>query len=237
MASTAVVQIDPPSRSTLAQDVANQLITLVLDGRLQPGDRLPSQQELTEQLQVGRSTVREALRTLNAMGLVEFKQGHGTFVRHLDVQSIIRPDILAYVIDKQQTEELFEARQTIEPEIARLAARRASEGDLASIARAWEACHQALLAGQTMYRLSPNFHRTIAQAAHSQVLAMFVDSILIPLAERGLLLEGKPGYLDWELESHRGIYEAIASRAPERARSVMAQHLEDSHAALVDMLG
>jgi GntR family transcriptional repressor for pyruvate dehydrogenase complex len=236
MASTAIVPIEPPSRSTLAQDVANQLITLVLGGHLLPGDRLPSQQELTEQLQVGRSTVREALRTLNAIGLVEFKQGHGTFIKQLDVQALIRPELLAYVIDRKRTEQLFEARQTIEPEIARLAALRATESDLTAIEQAWVACRNALQAGQTLHQLSPNFHRAIAEAAHSEVLAMFVDSILIPLAERGLLLQGKPGYLEWELDSHRGVYEAIASREPELAQSVMARHLADSHAALLEML-
>jgi GntR family transcriptional repressor for pyruvate dehydrogenase complex len=208
----------------------------MLEGHLRPGDRLPSQQELTAQLKVGRSTVREALRTLNAMGLVELKQGHGTFVKQLNARSIIRPDILARIIDKQLSEELFEARQLIEPEIAGMAAARATEDDLAAIEHAWKRCQTALLTDQTMHRLSPNFHRTIAEAAHSGVLGMFMDSILIPLAEHGLLLEEKDGYLEWELESHRCVFEAIASGDSARATAAMAQHLEDSHAALMEML-
>jgi GntR family transcriptional repressor for pyruvate dehydrogenase complex len=236
MSLPAAVQIEPPNRCTLAQEVANQLIELMLAGHLQPGDRLPSQQELTEQLQVGRSTVREALHTLNAMGLVELKHGQGTFVKPLTARSIVRSDILAHIIDKQMSEHLFEARQIIEPQIAGLAAQRATDDDLAAIKAAWDRCQQAYQAGETLHRLSPNFHRSIAQAAHSDVLAMFVDSILIPLAERGLLLEEQPGYLEWELASHSDVYGSIASRDPERARTVMAQHLAEARRALLQVL-
>jgi len=236
MNAATIVQIEPPTRSTLAQKVANQLISLMLEGHLQPEDRLPSQQELAEKFQVGRSTVREALRTLDAMGLVELKQGHGTFVKKLHAHSIIRPDLLAHIIDKEMTEQLFEARFILEPEIAALAATRATADDLLIIETAWKACQEAFLAGQTLHRLSADFHRSIAEAAHSNVLGMFMDSILVPLAERGLLLEEKPGYLEWELESHRGVYEAIASRDPARAKVVMMQHLNDSQSALLEML-
>lgn len=236
MTSTATLQFEPTSHSTLVQEVTDQLLSLMLEGQLQPGDRLPSQKELTQQLQVGRSTVREALRTLDAMGLVALKQGHGTFVKQLDARSIIRPDIMAHVIDRQKTEQLFEARQIIEPAIAALASERATAQDLAAIEQAWQACRSAQLAGRPLHRLSPNYHRAIAQAAHSEILAMFVGSILVPLEERGMLLEKKPGYLDWELESHWRVYEAIVSRNPEHATVVMAQHLVEARAALLEML-
>jgi len=220
----------------LAQSVAEQLISLILEGQLKPGDKLPSQQELAEKLQVGRSTVREALGSLAAIGLVDVKQGQGTFVKQLDVRTIVRPDLLARIIDRNLTEQLFEARQIIEPEIANLAAHRATDEDLTAIQEILTKCEAAIEAGQSLYRLSPEFHRTIARAAHNEVLSMFIDSILNPLAERGLLLEEKPGYLEWELESHRGVYETIAQRDGDRARVVMAKHIEESVAGLLEIL-
>ena len=236
MSSVALVEIEPASRRTLAESVAEQLISLILGGHLSPGDKLPSQQELTEKLQVGRSTVREALGSLAAMGLVDMKQGQGTFVKELDARTIMRPDLLARIIGRNLTEQLLEARQIIEPEIANLAAQRATDEDLTAIREILTKCEAAIEAGQSLYRLSPEFHHTVTRAAHNEVLSTFIDSILGPLAERGLLLEEKPGYLEWELESHRGVYESIAQGDGDRARPVMAKHVEESTVALLEML-
>lgn len=230
------MEIEPASRTTLVQSVAGQLISLISEGHLKPGDRLPSQQELTEKMQVGRSTIREALRSLATMGLVEMKPGHGTFIKRMDAQTIIRPDLLALMIDESLTERLLEARQIIEPEIANLAAQRASDEDLATIREVLSKCEEAIEAGQPVYRLSVEFHRAVTEAAHNEVLLMFMDSILRLLAERGFLLERKPGFVEWELESHRGVYEYIIERDGRRARIVMARHIRESSAVLLEML-
>lgn len=230
------MEIEPASRTTLVQSVAGQLISLISEGHLKPGDRLPSQQELTEKMQVGRSTIREALRSLATMGLVEMKPGRGTFIKRMDAQTIIRPDLLALMIDESLTERLLEARQIIEPEIANLAAQRASDEDLATIREVLSKCEEAIEAGQPVYRLSVEFHRAVTEAAHNEVLLMFMDSILRLLAERGFLLERKPGFVEWELESHRGVYEYIIERDGRRARIVMARHIRESSAVLLEML-
>jgi GntR family transcriptional repressor for pyruvate dehydrogenase complex len=236
MSSAALVKIRPASRNTLAESVAEQLITLILEGHFEPGDRLPSHQELAERLQVGRSTVREALGSLATMGLVDVKHGQGTFVRQLNARAILRSDLLAMTIDRNLTEQLVEARQIFEPEIARLAAQRATDEDLAAMREILAKCEAAIAAGQSLHRLSPEFHRTVARGAHNGVLSMAVESIVIPLAERGLLLEEKPGYLEWELASHRRVYDSIAQRDEDGARQAMTQHIEESCAALFEML-
>lgn len=230
------MEIEPASRTTLVQSVAGQLISLISEGYLKPGDRLPSQQELTEKMQVGRSTIREALRSLAAIGLVEMKPGHGTFIKRMDAQTIIRPDLLALMIDESLTERLLEAREIIEPEIANLAAQRASDEDLATIREVLSKCEEAIEAGQPVYRLSVEFHRAVTAAAHNEVLLMFMDSILRLLVERGFLLERKPGFVEWELESHRGVYEYIIERDGRRARIAMARHIRESSAVLLEML-
>jgi len=236
MNSASSVEIRPASRNTLAESVAEQLIALILEGHFKPGDRLPSQQELSEKLQVGRSTVREALGSLATMGLVDMKQGQGTFVKELDARAIVRPDLFATIINRSLTDQLLEARQIFEPEIASLAAQRATDEDLDAMREIITKCEAAIAAGQSLHRLSPEFHRTVARGAHNEVLSMCVESIVIPLAERGLLLEEKPGYLEWELESHRGVYESIAQQDGDRARDAMARHIEESNAALDEML-
>ena len=189
------MEMEPATRTTLAETVAEQILSLILANDLGAGDKLPSEKELVEQLQVGRSTVREALKSLSALGIVDMRPGHGTSVKRLDARKIMRPDLLALMIDKTLTERLLEAREIIEPEIANLAAQRATEEDLAAIHEVLHKTEEAIQAGQPVYRLSPEFHRALADAAHNEVLLMFMDSISTLLMERGLFVEKKPGYV------------------------------------------
>lgn len=236
MTSSSNLQIKPAGRNTLTQEVADQILSLILEGNLRPGDRLPSQSELAARFQVGHSTIREALRILNAMGLMEFRQGRGTFIRELNARSMHHPEILARMVTPETTKQLFEARQIIEPEIAALAAQRATAEDLAAMDQALREYEKALSESRPVYRLSVTFHRTIALATHSQILCMFMDSILVPLAERGLLLENQPGYLEWEVDSHRSLYQAISSRDPDRARAMMIKHLQEAQTRVARLL-
>ena len=228
--------IEPISRTTLVQSVTDQLVTFILENDLKPGEKLPSQQELMAKFEVGRSTVREALKSLAAMGLVDMKAGYGTFVKELDAKSIIRPDILALMINKEFTERLLEAREIIEPEIVYLAVQRATDGDLAAIQEILDKCEEAIQTGEPVYRLSSEFHRAVTEAAHNEILLMFMDSILSLLVERGLLLEKRPGFREWELESHREIHEHIAQGNGQKAKIAMAKHVEESSTALLEML-
>ncbi len=233
---SASIEIQPASRRNLAESVEEQIISLVLEGKLKPGDRLPSQQDLAGRFEVGLSTIREALGSLASIGLVETRHGQGTFVQGSDLIAIARPDVLARIVNRDLSEQLLEMRQIIEPEIARLAAERATEEDLAAIREALSRCDEAIQAGRPVYRISAEVHRAITQATHNRVFSMVINSILTPLVERGLLLEKKAGFAEWELGSHQRVCERIAQGDGEGARLAMARHLEESKAALLEML-
>jgi len=215
--------------------VVEQLISLIADGHLKPGDRLPSERDLALRLQVGRSTVREALKTLVAMGLVEGGAGHGTFIRQPDTRSAIPPALLSLLLDRTLTNQLLEARRIVEPEIMSLAVERATDDDLAEMREILARCEQAIADGRPVFRLSPEFHRAVARAAHNQVLLTFMDSILTQFIERGVLLENKPGFVQWELESHRAVFECIVARDLVKGREIMARHIEESYDAFVEL--
>jgi GntR family transcriptional repressor for pyruvate dehydrogenase complex len=236
MNSAALSGMEPPTRRTLVESVSEQLLALILGGRISPAERLPSQRELAETLHVGRSTIREALGSLAAIGVVDLRQGRGTFVRQVEPSDVLRPDLLAGVISKETTEQLLEARRIIEPEIANLAAQRATAEDLAAIREVLTKAEAAIEAGHSTYRISPEFHRAVARASHNEVLVMFIESARGHLAERSLLLDQKPGYTGWELESHGRIYEYIAGGQGQEAKGAMARHIDESSAALVEML-
>jgi GntR family transcriptional repressor for pyruvate dehydrogenase complex len=230
------MEMQPPNRRTLVESVTEQIMSLIAEGQLKPGDKLPSQSELVERLQVGRSTVREALKSLVAIKLLDMKAGRGTFVRQPDSSSILRPDLLALRIKGRLTEELLEAREIIEPHIAALAAQRATQEDFAQICSILEKCRDALQAGEPVYELSSTFHSATTQAAHNQVLMMFIGSIHGLLAERGVLMDTDRDYLRWELESHQTIYECIRNRDVMRASALMEDHIKQSNGALADMI-
>ena len=224
----------PVQRNTLVQSVVEQLVALIKEGSLAPGDHLPSERDLMKRLGVGRSTVREALRSLVIMGLVDQRPGQGCTVKSLSVETVIRPDLLTSLLDRSVTVDLLEVRKLIEPATAELAAQRATAGDLAELQAVMDRCRAAHAAGMHTAELSALLHLTVARAAHNGVLVMFMESILGLLTDRGDQLEHIAGYTDWEIASHQRIVDAIEARDPRRAHRLMARHLDESVRQLLE---
>jgi len=217
-------------RVRLSEHVAEQLVELIRDQDLQPGDLLPTETALMERMQVGRSSVREALRGLAVLGLVQIRQGQGTFVRSpapLNGPEALSVEAISAALARGLTEELLEARETIEVRIAGLAAQRATAEDLVELEKLVEEARQARSARRPAFPLSSEFHLGVARAAHNDVLESFVASYLPLLAERGAVLERLPGYVEWELREHDGIRAAIATRDARLATARMRSHLKD----------
>ena len=222
-----------PPRRKLVETVAEQVIGEIRRRGLAAGTRMPSERELMAALGVGRSTVREALNGLAMLGAIEIRHGQGAFVTQRPDQ-VTAPEITT-ALAKGVTRDLLEARAPVETEIARLAATRRTHADLREIEAVLERHEKALTAGRPAVRHSVRFHIVLAQAAHNEVLAGFVASFAKLLAERGPTLEELPGYRDWELAEHRGLYEAVRDGDPGLAAERMRAHLaqvEDYHSRL-----
>ena len=230
------MRLMPVERNTLVQSVVDQFTALIKDGTLAPGDRLPSERELMKRLAVGRSTIREALRSLAMMNLVDLRPGQGSFVKDLGVQTVIRPDLLAILLDRSVTVDLLEVRKLIEPATVELAAHRATAEDLENLQTILERCRSARAAGEPTAELSAQFHVAIARCTHNGVLVMFMESILGLLTERGSKLEHIPGFTGWEATSHREIADALQARDAHQAHRLMSRHLEESARQLLDSL-
>lgn len=228
------MELVPVERSTLVQSVVDQLVTLIGDGVLRPGDRLPSERDLMKRLSVGRSTVREALRSLAMMNLVDLRPGQGSYVKDLGVQTVINPDLLTTLLDRSVTVDLLEVREIIEPAAIELAAHRATEEDLVELQSLLDRCHAAHAAGKPTYDLSAQVHVALARCTHNGVLTMFMESILGLLTERGTQLEHLAGYTDWEIASHQEIIDAVRGRNARKARRLMKEHLEESVQRLLE---
>ncbi len=215
------VHIAQAPRRKLAETVAQQILDAVRD--LPAGTRLPSERELTQQLGVGRSTVREALNGLAMMGVVEIRHGQGVFVTD---RPPMAGDAERSLPPKEVTDELLEARRIVEVELARLAAERRTEGDLTKMQSLLDTHREDLEAGRGPVMQASQFHLLVADAAKNQILADIVRPFFRLMLERGpQLYETTDGYAQWELEQHQRICDAIRSGDAETARVRMLEHV------------
>jgi GntR family transcriptional repressor for pyruvate dehydrogenase complex len=210
-------------RPKLTEVVAQRLLDVIRG--LPEGTRVPSERELTSELGVGRSTLREALHGLELLGEIEIRHGQGVFV------SKPSPDerglaALTAAINQGVTHDLLEARKVIEVEVARLAGQRRTDaeiGDLAAILKA----HESLIGkGQSPAAQGMRFHLAVGYAAHNEVLVAVMRTLRKPMFERGpSLYDDLEGFSEWELRQHTGIYLAIRDQNPGLAARRMAAHV------------
>lgn len=234
-------KLEPVESVSLQQQVVERLTDLIRDGELQPGDRLPSERILSEQLRVSRGTVREAVHFLHALGLVEIRHGSGTFVRVPAASADhARSEWRDWVRHhSRRVKDLFEVRRGLECQAADLAARRATGRDLAQIELALEHSEAAIRAGMvpSLVDTDARFHRAVSEACGNLVLADLLNSIGEELVrERGAIWD-IPGRPERSMAEHRSIFEAIRSEDPDAAREAVQRHLlsvEDEIGAILE---
>jgi GntR family transcriptional repressor for pyruvate dehydrogenase complex len=206
----------------------------IYDGRLRQGQKLPPERQLARDLKASRVAVREALRTLELRGLVEVRQGStgGYFVRDADDRALVRDFATLFRLGHVSRAQLMEARRLIEPEVAFLAAQRASEPELKMLLAALEQ-RDGAPGGVDPRRLDVEFHRLLADAAQNPVHAVVSHALLALEAEVVVpRLEFSAADNAAIEAAHRRIFEAVAARKAGDARTFMATHIEDVHARL-----
>jgi GntR family transcriptional repressor for pyruvate dehydrogenase complex len=223
-----------PVRRAKAYDLASEQIKeLITDGTWGPGDKLPSEKLLAEQLAISRGSVREALRMLEALGWLEIRPGEGTVVKQK-----VEAGPTAAVSDVEPPQEidlgdLWEARKVIEPRAAYLAAERCVDSDLTEIENLLNRAERLIQEddwGQAL-RLNPDFHLAVTKASGNKVLARLQHE-LARLERAVVVSEGEPDYslprAVKVLSEHRAIWKAVRSNRPDEAEQAMFQHLLDS---------
>ena len=218
-----------PVRLARASDeVVQQVKALIFGGRLAPGDQLPSEKDLTEQFQLSRITIRDALRVLESEGLIEIRVGArgGAFVARPSTQRV--SDSLTNLLRLRQItiQDLIEARLAVEPHVASLAAQRASAHDIEAMERAVERARATRAAGDPRFMPhSVAFHIALAEAAKNQVLLFTVNSLRTPFHEALATLLPADDMAQRAIADHHQILDAIRTRDGERAAHLMHEHL------------
>jgi len=219
------LQLKPTHRSKLSEDVAQQLLEAIKE--LEPGTRVPPERELTQALGVSRTTVREALRGLAVLGVVDVRHGEGVFVANAAPPS--QHDQLSAALAKGFRRDVFEARAVVLTEIARLAAERRTAEDLASLHTVLEVREAAIAAGRAPAGTGMDFDECLADAAHSEVLGAITRSFSGLMRERARrVYNTHPEFAALDCAMHRTILDAVMAGDPEAAAARMRDHLAET---------
>ncbi len=213
-------------RNKVYEDVARQIERLILK-KLRPGDKLPSERELSQMLGVSRSSIRDAIRSLELIGMVEPRQGAGTIVKEVTADAVVNPLANALKLKEEQVGELLDFRKMLEPPLAARAATHATSDDTAEMEEILTRQDEKLRRDQSTIPEDSEFHYAIALASGNSVVLKVLDIVMDMLRdsrERSLQVEGRP---QKSLAGHRRILAAIKRHDAEAAKDAMRRHIED----------
>jgi GntR family transcriptional repressor for pyruvate dehydrogenase complex len=232
--------LQPVRRRSLSDDIIDQLVDLIARDELIPGQRIPSERELSRQLGVGRASLREALRSLAVMGIIEGRVGEGTFISKDSARYLEKSLRWGLLLDPKEIDDLIETRMLLETQTASFAAERATPDDLERLKATLSALEFALDDADRFLQEDLAFHLAIASASQNQMLHH-----LLQLTRQHLQawitrsLENPPTSSDararLSLRQHQDIHASIEARDPEAAASAMRRHLLSSSQGLTDL--
>jgi GntR family transcriptional repressor for pyruvate dehydrogenase complex len=226
----------PIHSNKVYEQIAEQIEQLILSGELRSGDRLPTERELAEQFQASRTAVREAMKTLAQKGLVDMRPGRGTIVID-DTSRAMRHslDLMVRVRQSGNSASLVEVREIFEPEIAALAAARATEEHIFALQEAVNMMDATLNDADRYIAADNDFHRALAKATQNPFLLALVDSIVDLLSEQRKQIFSVSGGSARGQVHHKRLLDMMVCHDPEAAREAMRAHLrqvrEDVEAA------
>jgi len=220
----------PLDRSRLYEQVANKIETTIVARHYKPQDRLPSERDLAEAFAVSRTVIREAMKLLEARGLIEILTGNGVFVSQPNTSVVTRS--LGMYLHLQGTVQdsefkVHELRRILEIEIAGLAAERATEAELDQLRQIIERMSAADHPREQAAMLDLEYHITLAQATHNEMISMVYEPVIEYLRQQLLLAwqryDRSPEVFN---QQHQALYEAVRDHDPTRARAAMTAHLD-----------
>lgn len=226
-------------QSTVTQKIISQIRTAVLEGKLQPGDKLPSEKEMVVQFQVSKQSLREAMRALEHIGLIVLRKGigGGAFIVEVDVE-VAKESLTNYLYFKNLSiEDLSEFRKLIEPHAAAKVAENISAKKLQELAELNRSANENLKNDRT-YEASQdefNFHRFIAKQTGNPLLFLILDFVESMLEDFKKLFVPDKDFFKEVLDFHERIFQAILDRDPQRASAEMLAHVEQVEKELLKL--
>lgn len=209
----------------LYEEIVDQLMLRIQSGQLQPGDRLPAERILAKEYEVSRAVVREAFRAMERMGCVESQVGGGTYVKTPELSNVVDPISILFMQDESFAEELLETRMLLETVVARFAAERRTEEQIAEMKQILLEMGDDIAGGGTGEEQDIEFHAQLVKAAGNRALELVISTcseVLNRTVEVTQRVEGVPTQA---LTDHQKILEAVERQDSLQAVRFMRQHL------------
>ncbi len=227
---------NPIKNTKVYEQVIEQIKNMIVDGILKKGDKLPSERELVEHLQVSRTSIREALRALQIIGIVECRQGEGNYIKQSFENSLFEPLSIMFMLQKSNPEEIIELRKIIEVETAAIAAERITDEELENIKNLINeliVCKDE----KDSVKIDRKFHYEIAQASKNFLILNMLNAMsslmdsFIEDARKKILIDEKN--IEILVKQHEDIYEALKKRSPMEAAEAMKNHLHFTNECMI----
>jgi GntR family transcriptional repressor for pyruvate dehydrogenase complex len=225
--------LSPVKKSRVIEEILDKMRALLESGKLAQGTKLPAERDLCAMLSVSRPSLRDALKVLDILGVIKTRQGSGTYVTGSFARIVRDPGKVKSIQQRFTLLELLEARRAVEPVLASLAASRASEKDLATMARAVKGLCRKDASLEEHLRYDEQFHRAIISAADNSLFSRMMDLIWQPLIETFRITDRSAGTLDKSNNNHRQVFLAIKARDRQRARMAMLAVLKETEKDLL----
>jgi GntR family transcriptional repressor for pyruvate dehydrogenase complex len=223
----AALEFEAVRKARRYEQVAEQIQRLIADGSLKPGDHLPPERDLAIRLGVGRSSIRDAVRTLEVMGILEPRQGAGTVVRDLSSDSLVVPLATVLVRKRELVAELLDVRRILEPALAARAAKNATAEEIAELEDILSRQQEKVRRGVPTVEEDSEFHYVIGRAARNNVVLKVLDVLMDLLRESRVRSLQAPGRPERSYLGHRRVLRAIKRRDADAAEKAVRKHLEE----------
>jgi GntR family transcriptional regulator, transcriptional repressor for pyruvate dehydrogenase complex len=212
-------------KNAISEDIVANLLSLIRERELRPGDKLPPERELAAMMQVSRPSLREALRALAIMNIIEIRQGDGTYVTSLEPNLLMAHLDFVFALTDATFLELFEARRILEPGIAAIAAARISDAEIAGLEECLARSVEQIDNLDAIAAMDLEIHERIARAAGNSILQRFLAS----LSQLGKVSRQRtvalPGLAHQAVQDHQRIVAALKRHDAAAAAAAMLDHL------------
>ena len=215
----------PIRKPRVAEEIADRIRALIADGTFPSGRPLPGERQLAERFGVSRTSVRDALRTLETIGLIEPRHGRGTFPHELTLDRLVAPlaSVLTYRRDLQ--DELLDVRRMFEPAVARVAATRINEQDLVELQRILDAQRRKLKSRRSPITEDTAFHAVLARATRNRVVVSIMETLNDLLVESRKLTLQQKGRPERSIKGHEAVVDALRRHDADGAALAMQSHI------------
>jgi GntR family transcriptional regulator, transcriptional repressor for pyruvate dehydrogenase complex len=231
--------LDKIKRISLSDAVTDRIISQIQEGRYRAGDRLPTERELAEQLGVGRTSVREGLRFLEKLGVLEIRQGMGTVVRSLSLGEVFEhlvPVQTIIELPDRDVRDIMHVRRVLEAESAQLAAQHATDRQLGRLEELLHGMAASLEKPRDYLEMDLEFHVVVAEAASNPVLAQLVNLIRDIYTRYFEIVLRDPEMNKTSLGYHRRLYAALRDHDADAARQHILAHLSQAERDVLKLL-